>query len=263
MTAAAKKNPAHGSSRAQGDNIKGQSANYTQAQEAFKSLRSQPGFDERDFEAWESDRFCQQNGISGSELAEIIRNTRPKKATTRFEWLAAVTEAAGRGTVTLKGVLVANVLFQHFNDSSPYAWPSWKTIARLAGWSETNRQGVAEGLKQLSDIGAITRIAARDCPEAITAKILTPKTKGGSGRDARSVVFKRVDALEWKKGDVSMIHVHTCVREPETLNHKVQPQPATQGFLSSTTVPSSEAYKTAATSQIRDDGEDERRQAYG
>lgn len=231
------------------------------ALEAMREIRQEYGFDERQFVKSGLKAFAAIYGISVSEAGEIVRSTR-RKTSVRFEWLAAVSAAAGQGSISLKGLLVANVLFQHFNDASQYAWPAWQTIARLAGWSETNRQGVAEGLSQLTRLGAIERIPARDCPPEIARQIFGQKSKGGSGRDARSVAFKRIDVRAWKTGDLSTVHVHSSVREPETLNHKVQPQPLRGDFTYSDGA-SSESLMTSSTLQNLSDEGNERRAAHG
>ncbi|MBE0703620.1 MAG: hypothetical protein IH582_10695 [Afipia sp.] len=231
------------------------------ALEAMREIRQEDGFDEAVFIKSHLRAFAALYSISISEAGGIIRASRQKTAA-RFEWLAAVSSAAGQGFVSLKGVLVANVLFQHFNDSNQYAWPSWQTIARLAGWSESNRQGVAEGLNQLTRIGAIERVPVRNCPPEIARQILNRKSKGGSGRDPRSVAFKRIDVAAWRTSDLSTDHRHISVHEPETLNHKGKPQRLRRDS-SSTEGSSSESLMTAATSQNLNDGANERQVAYG
>lgn len=194
------------------------------AAKELTALREQPGFDESVFIAWDlgsfADRFC----ISTQEAADILRNTRPAPDKSRFQWLEAVTQACGRGQMSQKGVLVANVLFGCFNDSSPYCWPSQQTIAKRAGW--TSIRAVTYGLSQLSELGAIERILARNLPVDVAEKVLGAKEEGGSGRDVRSAAYKRVPPSVWQKVEARTECSTNNRNSSFHLNHKTQPEPA-------------------------------------
>lgn len=194
------------------------------ATEEIKALRSQPGFNEASFASWDLTSFADRFAISTQEASEILRSTRPAANSSRFEWLESVNAACGRGEISQKGLIVAVVLFSHFNDRSPYCWPPQQTIAKKAGWGGV--RAVSYGLSQLCKIGAIERILARDLPTEVATKVLARKSAGGSGRDIRSISYKRVDPQHWQSVDTRTECSYNNRNDPFYLNHKVQPKPA-------------------------------------
>lgn len=199
---------------------------FEKATAAFRAVRTAPGFDQRMFDAYERDKFAEHFGITSEQMLEIIKASCPKVTADRFEWLEAVVSATGQGRITQKGLIVACVLFAHFNDASPYAWPSQQTIASRAGWTGT--RAVKYGLAQLVELGAIEKIAAKNLPVEIAQKVLSAKSDGGSGRDVRSVTYKRLALTEWKNGKGCTDYSPIKVNGSFPLNLKGKPQPASQ-----------------------------------
>lgn len=217
------KNPVTGGNRSRGDTTSLTSETYQIALAAYRSLRNDAGFDERFFEVYHADRFCAQHGITFPELLEIQRESRPKPDAGRFVWLEAVTIACGQGRISQKGMLVGVALFCCFNDRSPYAWPSQQTIASRAGWSGI--RAVTYGLTQLTELGAIERVLARNLPVDVAASVLGAKAEGGSGRNLRSVAYKRVPPSEWQNVDTRTDRSTNNRNSSFHLNHKAKPKP--------------------------------------
>lgn len=251
-----------GGNQAQVTNDKLLTQAYTHALEEFKSLQARPGFDLVDFHRWNAARFKEQFNISYDDLDAIIRYSMPKATNSRFLWLEAVTAACGRGIITQKALLVGNALFLRFNEAHPYAWPSQETIARNVGWSSSNKRGVLEGLAQLETIGALKRVLARNCPPDIARQILAPKNEGGSGRDKRSVSYRRVDVSEWKNSNECTDHAPNKVHESRALNHKYKPKLLCRDFSHSDDA-NDLTLLQVGTSQIGYDTEQGKKHRYG
>lgn len=227
--------------------------------EALRELRAAPGFDEAAFIRDQVATFAHLYGLTRAEAGEIVRSTRLADRS-RYDWLAGITQAAGRGTITLKAVLVGAALFQRFNDASPYCWPSQQSLASAIGW--TSKRGVLHGLAQLEAIGAIERIAARNLPPEIAHKVFSSREEGGSGRDPRAMAYKRINVDMWQSSNRCPDRPPIWVSDPVTLNHKGKPQRLRRDS-SFTECSSSESLMTAATSQNLNDGVNERQVANG
>lgn len=197
MSAALKENPALGGNPARGNQVNGQSTNYTQAQEAFKQLRKQPGFDERDFLSWDAGKFTQIHGITLDDLAEIRSDARRRARADRFEWLQAVSQ---HRKIKLRALRVAVALFSFANERG-YCWPSQRTIARSIGYADTinSAREIRGAIADLAAIGSIEVLKLPHLPKELADKAMGATTAGGSGRNCRGKAYALVLPEQWKE----------------------------------------------------------------
>ena len=176
-------------------------------------------------------RLAEKYAVTLSDVRSVIKSLEELSGSWRFDWLQAINRLYGQGVIRPGTLAVAVAIFGFSKTESAYVWPNQKTLAERCGWAASNKYSLLKALKQLEDVGALYRIAAKDCPPDVSAKILSGKADGGSGRDIRAVAYGLVPADKWQMGNRYPNQLPNKVAKPATLNHKAQPQPAAPDSL--------------------------------
>ncbi|MGI2031393.1 hypothetical protein ACRQ1B_03270 [Rhizobium panacihumi] len=173
----------------------------------------------------EVERLADQFRADAGVVRRLLQEMKPKHKADRFEWLQAVCRRHDLGVRALR---TAVAIFG-FAGNSGYLWPSQKSLAHRAGY--TDDAEVRRGLASLVAIGAVRKVKVVNLPEDLAGKALTSAKDGGSGRSARGTAYALVAPEDWPEKPLTGTPCPSGKRDMVSLyNHQGKPQHASHDF---------------------------------